>query len=213
LCLAACAFSASAGNFSFSSSFNQDDNHALFLLTLAAPANVTLFTTSYYNNGGLPGFAPVLSIFGTNNIFPDPNDPALIGFNDGPEGGPCGIRLVNPHTGFCSDAVVDSLTGLNPIGTLAAGTYYVYLTEQENIPNSPDLAASFSEAGQGNFTGLPGNPGPFVDPNNSNITDSGNWGVQFNNVDNAVFVIPEPATMFPFLAGAGLIAAFRRRRS
>jgi hypothetical protein len=117
-------------------------------------------------------------------------------------------------TGLCLDALLgyDSVLGTNPLGTLPAGTYLVVLTEQSNTPNGPDLDSGFSEDGQGNFTAVPGvNNGPFVDPGNPDVTDTGSFALQVENVASAT-AVPEPATLLSVAAGALLVACLRRRR-
>ena len=170
-----------------------------------SPAVVTIATTSYATGG----FAPVLSIFGQPLL--GPGDPSLIDFNAGPGGGPCGIRGTNVTTGLCLDAVLGNDGVSNSLGTLSAGQYLVFLTEQDNTPNGPDLAGGFNRDGQGNFTAVPGvNPGPFVDPSNPNITDTGSYAVSFQNVDNVVQT-PEPASTLLLFGGLAAITAIGKR--
>ena len=198
---------ASADTFNFNGSFTQDDNQASFLMILNSPQVVTIETTSYASGG----FAPVLSIFGDPSF--GPGDPGLLGTNSG--GSPCGVRSTNATTGLCLDALLgfDSVLSTDPLGTLAAGSYLVVLTEQDNTPNGPDLNSGFALDGQGNFTAIPGvNNGPFVDPSNPNNTDTGNFALQFQNVDS-VTAVPEPSTFLLFLTGVGVCAAIRRRRT
>jgi hypothetical protein len=198
---------ASATTFNFSGTFTQDDEHATFVMTLASPGAVTIATTSYANGG----FAPVLSIFGAPLFAP--GDPSLLGSNSG--GSPCGIRAASATTGLCLDALLgyDSVLSTNPLGSLPAGTYLVVLTEQSNTPNGPDLASGFDFDGQGNFTAVPGvNNGPFVDPSNPSITDTGNWALQFQNVSGANSV-PEPSTFVAILMGFGILVTMRSRRA
>jgi hypothetical protein len=200
---------AAAGTFTFNGSFFQDDNQASFNIVLNSPGTVTITTSSYASGG----FAPVLSIFGAPYF--GAGDPSLLGTNSG--GAPCGVRPTNPDTGLCLDALLgyDSILTTNPLGTLAAGTYMVILTEQDNTPNGPDLASGFNRDGQGNFTAVPDvNDGPFVDPGNPNISDSGNWAVGFQNVDSAAQLgLPEPSTVLSLLGGLVILAGIRRRRT
>jgi hypothetical protein len=188
-------------NFNFSGTFSQDDNQAAFEITLLSPQVITIFTTSYASGG----FAPVLSLFGP----PASGDPNLFAYNDG--GSPCGTRATNPTTGVCLDALLgyDSVLSTNPLGTLAAGTYLLVLTEQLNTPNGPDLNSGFAFDGAGNFTAIPGlNDGPFVDPANSLINDTGNWALQINNVDAAV-ALPELSTLSMMFGALALLAGIR----
>ncbi len=190
--------------------FTADDDEVIFDITLSSPGTITIETTSYADGG----FAPVLSIFGAPNFAP--GDPSLLGYNDGPDGGPCGSRATNPTTGACLDALLgyDPDTSSNPLGTLAAGSYLVVLTEQENVPNGPDLDSGFDLQGTGNFTAIPGvNNGPFVDPTNPTITDTGDWTVEFEGVSSAEIAgTPEPATLLPMCAVLGFLGFMRLRR-
>jgi len=190
----------------FSGIFSADDDQAAFLFSLNSPAVVTIVTSSY----AAGGFAPVLSVFGPPAF--GPGDPSLIGTNSG--GQPCGVRSVNPTTGVCLDALLgfDSVLNSNQLGTLSAGSYLVILTQQANTPNGPDLASGFAFDGQPNFTAIPGvNDGPFVDPTNPNITDTGNWSVTFENVDSVdPLSAPEPSSLV-LLAG-GLAVMLRQAR-
>jgi hypothetical protein len=192
--------------FDFSGTFSEDDDQASFVITLLSPQTVTILTTSYANGG----FAPVLSIFGP----PADGDPNLLGFNDGPGGGPCGSRSINLTTGVCLDALLgfDPVTSSNPLGILGAGSYLLVLTEQENLPNGPDLNSGFDMDGLGNFTAVPGvNDGPFVDPTNPNLTDTGNWALQVENVDSAAS-LPEPSTLPLVFVGLGIGVVVRHWR-
>lgn len=192
-----------AGTFTFNGVFTQDDQRASFAVILNSPQQVTLLTTQYANGG----FAPVLSIFEAGPF--GPGDPSLLATNSG--GAPCGVRALNPATGLCLDALLgfDPVLGTDPLGTLAAGTYLVVLTEQDNVPNGPDLASGFSRDGQGNFTAVPGvNNGPFVDPSNPNITDGPGFGLTVQNVSNAV-AAPEPGTLWSCLGCLGVLALRR----
>jgi len=201
---------ASAGTtFIFNGIFTQDDQQAAYTIVLNTPQVVTIETTSYANGG----FAPVLSLFG-DPLF-GPGDPSLRGTNSG--GTPCGVRATNVATGACLDALLgfDSVLGTNTLGILEAGTYLLIVTEQDNTPVSPDLAAGFTRDGQGNFTAIPGlNNGPFVDPGNPTHDDTGSFQLQANNVDFAAPAnLPEPSTMLSLFGGLGILAGMRRRRT
>jgi hypothetical protein len=206
--LACGVHAACASTFSFNGVFGADDQQASFNLVLNSPGAITIQTTSYATGG----FAPILSIFGVPDL--GPGDPMLLGDDTGGVFPTCGIRGISVATGACLDAVLglDSILNQNPLGTLAAGTYLVVLTEQSNTPVGTDLASGFTEDGQDNFTAVPGiNNGPFVDPANWSITDSPNWAVTFQNVDYASQT-PEPSTLLSILAGFGVLARLSRRQ-
>jgi len=195
----------SFASFIFSGSFAQDDNMAEYQFTISSISTVTLQSFSYAGNGStVPagGFAPVLSVFGT---IPSA-DPTLLGFDDGGTApSACGTRLVDPVSNACLDADL-VLTSLSP------GTYLVVLTENDNTPNSPDLAAGFNEQGNGNFTGT--NQGlsgeSFLDPFGNQRTP--NFYFTISGADSAN-TIPEPSAVSLFIAGLGIWAVKRKMRA
>jgi hypothetical protein len=177
---------ASANTFNFSGVFSSDDEQAAFNVVLNSPATITLQSTSAA--GG--GFPTVLSLFGPVLD----NNPPLLAFSDTPTSG---------------DAV------LGPFGLLAAGTYLVVLTEQDNTPtggsNLLDPNLWVDPPSTGNFTACCGNPGPFVNPDNVTQNFTGSWAVTFTSVD-AASEVPEPATMLSLLLGLGIVAGKIRRK-
>jgi hypothetical protein len=184
-------------SFTFSGSFNQDDNMPEFQFTISAISTVSLESFSYGGDGSTVspgGFAPVLSVFGVGGSGPL----TLLGFDDGgvaPAG--CGSRLIDPATHLCFDADL-MLPSLNP------GTYLVVLTENDNTPNGPDFAGGFNEQGNGNFTG-----GPFLDPFGNQRTP--NFDFTISGADSAAS-LPEPSTVSLLIAGLGLLAFKRKMR-
>jgi hypothetical protein len=118
----------------------------------------------------------------------------LLVFDDGgvaPSG--CGLRNVDPATGFCLDAYINLV--------LQAGTYTAVLTEFDNTPNGPTLEDGFVEQGGGNFTG-----GPFLLNAGSGFQRTGNWDLDISST-------PEPQPTELLVAGLfvlGLVRAWRK---
>jgi hypothetical protein len=182
--------SATAGSFSFTGNFNQDDDVKFFTFSIANPGTTTLQTLSFFggvNAAGTTitsgGFVPFLHLY----------DSAGTDF-----GG------IEPSTG---DAVYTTVL-------TSAGSYIVALTENDNkafgaLPGGMLDPNQFDHFGQGNFTGPEFNPpstGPFFAPDGSQRTSA--WALDIKLVDSAqaVGAVPEPGTRA--LAAAGL-AAFR----
>jgi len=182
-------------------SFTADDDVVSFNFSLGAPDVVTMQTWSFAGGTNIVGsllppggFAPVLSLFdatGAQN---------LIAFDAGgvaPSG--CGVRNIDPSTGFCLDAYLNLSLGI--------GSYIVTLTQFDNLPNGPALPNGFFEAGNGNFTG-----GPFFLNAGAGFQRNGNWAVDISTP--LVTVTPEPATavlVFTVLAALALAHRIRRR--
>jgi hypothetical protein len=189
---------AEASSFSFTGTFQQDDNVQLFDFGLAASTAVTLETWSY--GGGTDalgqmissgGFYTVLSLYSGAGNFIDSN------FASGTP--PCAGGNVDPVSGLCGDAFLTD--------TLSAGTYVVALTEYPNLPNGSKLSDGFVESGQGNFTGpqFCGVTGAFFDPNCNQRT--GNFELDIVGPSSAS-AVPEPANLFVTgLSLFGLISA------
>jgi hypothetical protein len=186
----------SFASFTFSGSFNEDDNMLEYQFTIGAISTVTLESFSYAGDGGSVapgGFAPVLSVFGTGSSGPL----TLLGFDEGGAApGGCSARLIDPASHLCLDAYLP-LPALNP------GTYLVVLTENDNTPNSPNFAAGFNEQGNGNFTG-----GPFIDPFGNQRT--ANFDFTISGADSAT-ALPEPSSVSLLIAGLWLLAIKRKK--
>jgi len=196
-----------AASLSYTGNFAQDDDLLTLNFDLASPATVTLRTWSFaggVNGAGqaIPagGFAPVLSLFdalGTQDLLATDHD-----------GGPgvCRPRAPDPASGFCWDAYLNL--------SLAAGSYLLALTEDDNTPNGPTFPDGFLRAGQGNFTGDEfGGP-----PGSSLILADGSqrtsfWAVDLSGVDAPSDPLPEPSTGILMLLGAALLSFWCRRRS
>ncbi|MGA3040008.1 MAG: DVUA0089 family protein [Bryobacteraceae bacterium] len=187
---------------SFTGNFNDDDNEQIFTLVTAQPTTLTALTWSYaggVNATGMDipegGFDPVLSLFMASN--------GLLLAED--NNGGCGLVAEDSVTHQCWDAYLAE--------PLAAGSYTLVLTENDNLPYGPYLASGFSKTGQGDFTGseFTGHAGAFYDETGDERTSL--WAVDLGGV----VVTPEPR--FPGLAlavGLGLwlcARGFRRRRA
>ena len=183
---------------SFTGVFLQDDEEATFSFTVAAPANVLFQTYGYAggtNGNGTAispgGFDPVLSLFDSAGT--------LIAFNDDNP-----VAPVDPVTGVGLDSLISII--------LTTGSYTLVLTQSDNYPIGPDLAAGFTRTGQGNFTGpaFTGSPGSFWDftPAQRN----GAWALDIDGDGVAVPGVPEPGTFGTLSFGLGGLLFFLNRR-
>jgi hypothetical protein len=195
---------AMADLFSFTGTFDTDDQVQLFNFTVDTTTEVMFQTWGY---GG-----------GTNaanqTIQPDGFESLLDWF--GPDGSyinnssSCGAG--NSFQGACLDAYGDV--------TLDPGTYTLALTQEGNSANCAagfpgDLDCGFSEQGQGAYT-----PGATGDPDCTGFCGSlgtqenGNWAVDISGADSASAVSssPEPVTMLLGACGLALIGLAKLRR-
>lgn len=172
-----------AGPVTFSGNFGLDEDVVLIPFTVSTLSVITMQTTSFAN--GSTGFEPVLTLFdSTGNLL-------LQDATGGTVPGSCGLRAIDPTSGYCLDAFIQS--------PLNAGSYTLALSEWDNIPGGPTLADGFPQTGNGNFTGpeFLGSPGSFILFNGSQRTNA--WALQIDGLG-----VPEPATAG--LAGAALLA-------
>lgn len=204
IALALCAAAvSSAANFTFSGQFTRDDQVALFSLQVGAPSNVTVQTLSFaggINALGDPvpngGFAPVLSVFNPAGL--------LIGSDFGGGGGPCGLRAIDPVSGFCWDAYLSLF--------LSPGTYTLALSQDDNLPLGPFLSDGFTRQGEGNFTGpnFLGTAGSFILI--SGQQRSSRFDLDVLNVRQAEPIgVPEPGTWITLFGLAALLSIGKRK--
>lgn len=212
---AACALGlaapAAAADFSFTGTFNQDDDVQLFNFTVGASSDITLRTWSYaggVNAAGQTiargGFDPILALFDSAG--------GIVGQND--DGG-CS-RVATDISGQCWDTFFTA--------TLAAGAYTVSVMQFNNIAIGPNLSNGFLRAGQGNFTPTfpfctAASQPAFEDISGTAACGRTNaWAFDILNVEQAAIsgggAIPEPSTWAMLLAGFGAVGyALRRRKA
>jgi hypothetical protein len=185
--------SANTGN------FGCDSDEEVFNFSLDSLSQIQLYTTSWVTGG----FAPILTLFDSAG-----NE---ITYNaGGQEPNACGPRGTSPgtfsdYTQTCLDAF------LNP--TLAAGSYTLVLTEQDNlakgsyVANEAGYDTNYTKYGELAFTGYEWDqPGQtFLSPNNGDPLTSA-WAVDLVNP------APEPVTGLMGLSGISLILMSVRRR-
>src|SRR5215831_7915985 len=181
-------------------SFTADDDQVFFNFSLLAPTTVTMQTWSFAGGTNATGqviapggFFPVLSLFDATG-----SQPLLASDTGGTAPSNCGVRNIDPVTGFCLDSYLSL--------SLAAGSYSLYLTQFDNLPIGPDLSNGFLQQGNGNFTG-----GPFFLNAGTGFQRTGNWAVDITTA--AAPAVPEPSTAAVTIFGLSiftLISALRR---
>ena len=200
------AANAQSANFSFSGTFNRDDNVQLFGFGLGTAGTVSIRTFAY--NGGTNsagtvisagGFDPTVSLFNLSTG-------ALLGFNDD---GSVPPLTINPVTGFAGDSLLTL--------SLAAGNYRVALTEFDNVPNG-NFSAGFFEQGKGNFTpsltGCPATAFCAVSLNAPGFSvRNGNWALDIIGATGTFALTPEPASLLLFAFGLAGLGFLRKRKT
>jgi hypothetical protein len=204
---------ATAGNFSFTGIFTQDDQLELFQFT-APSASLVVRTWGYAGgtnaNGQLilpGGFDPILSVFdATGGLL---SSSVLVDTNNNGAG-----VDADPTTGNAYDSLL-ALNSLSP-----GGTYVLVLSQNDNIPNNSTYGDGFSQTGAGNFTAgefgcggsAPFCESPFVPQRN------GNWAVDISGVRDAVDITnnggaatPEPSSMLLLCTALTSLVLLRRR--
>ena len=196
---------ASASSFSYTGSFNTDDQIQEFLFSLSATSTVTAVTYSYAGgtnqaNAKIPegGFDPWLAIF-------DSTGTLIASVDDGT----CGQVGADSVTGACFDSYISQ--------SLAAGNYTLVLSQSDNSPFGGTLSAGYTRTGQPDFTSMFGcSNGEFCDINSDNRTP--NWAVDIDNVASSSLpgvgggaTVPEPATFLLLGGGFAGILLLRRR--
>jgi hypothetical protein len=204
---------ASAGNYSFTGIFTQDDQLELFQFT-APSASLVVQTWGYAGgtnaNGQLilpGGFDPILSVFdATGGLV---SSSVLLGSNNDDPG-----AATDPTTGYASDSLL-ALSSLNP-----GGTYVLVLSQNDNSPMGTTYGDGFSQTGMGNFTAAEfgcGGSAPFCQSPFFPQRD-GNWAVDISGVDSATDItnngggaVPEPGSMLLLATGLTSLMLLRRR--
>jgi hypothetical protein len=230
---------AHATNISFTGTFTHDTDLQYFTFTLANPtAGVALRTWSYAGGTNAAGqviadggFEPYLNLYMADGTQMNPgwSGPCTVPTT----GNPVADLLPDPTSGACADVYYPTTQSF-PGGIWAPGTYTVVLSSFANpgIGNLPD--GFFANAVLGlpspsNFTCQVGSPGyqgnpptipvdqPFCDAWLNNTQRTGNWALDFYNVDSASALgVPEPGSLplmlsgMLVLLGAGLQTARRR---
>lgn len=230
---------AQATNISFTGSFTHDTDLQFFTFTLAHPTTgVALRTWSYAggtNAAGLAipagGFEPYLNLYMSDGTQMNPgfSGPCTIP----PTGNPIADLMPDPVSGACADVYYPTTRSF-PAGTWMPGTYTVVLSTFANpgvgnlsdgffanvvlgLPNPSNFTCQVGPTGyQGNPPTVPVDQ-PFCDEWLNNTQRTGNWALDFYNVDSVSAVgVPEPSSLplmlsgLLVLGGAGWWTARRR---
>lgn len=206
---------ATPSDFSFTGTFNRDDNVQLFNFVAGGSSSVILRTWSYAGGTNAAGdviarggFDPILALFDSAGNYIDQND----------DGG-CSLVAADAVTGKCWDTYFSA--------ALVAGHYTVAIMQYDNFAGS-SLSDLFARQGQGNFTFTEGwcrgdnapDATAFCDV--SDVTGGArdnHWAFDILGVEGAdqvppVIGVPEPSSLGLLGLGAllcGLIAWHRRR--
>jgi hypothetical protein len=205
---------ATAGNFSFTGIFTQDDQLELFQFT-APSASLVVQTWGYAGgtnaNGQViaaGGFDPILSVFdATGGLLPSS---LLVDTNNDGAG-----VATDPTTGNAFDSLL-ALNALSP-----GGTYVLVLSQSDNLAIGPTYGDGFSQTGAGNFTAGEFGCGGTAFCDATPAQRNGSWAVDIAGVRDAVDITnnggggataPEPSSMLMLCTSLTSLALFRRRR-
>jgi PEP-CTERM motif len=192
-----------AADFSFSGTFNRDDDVQLFSFSVDVDSSVTMRSWGYaggVNAAGQAiargGFDTIMALFDGSGMLIDSND-------DGSD-----AVAMDAGTGRNWDAFLQS--------TLAPGDYRVSLMQFDNFASGPSLADGFVRDGTGNYTAGFGCGSPaFCDISGETPFDQrdNHWAFDILNVNHAAAnAVPEPGTYAMLLIGLVLLGFVSHRR-
>lgn len=184
--------------------FVSDDHVELFNFTLNSAGPVTIESFGYGGSvaNSIPagGFAAYAALFVLQaGVYVES------GFSDG--SGDCPPGNLDPVSGSCADPLIS--------GTLPAGSYFLALSVQDNVPVDGFLADGYTQTGNPGFTcAEAGLTGQFCDVTDALFrvrTDA--WALAFTGVSSVTdTTVPEPGSGWLVVWGA-LAAVVMLRRS
>lgn len=186
---------AQAASFTLTGSFTQDDQVALFTLTLDSADTLNVRSLGYAGGTDTNGVQRLAGGFDTMAFLYNAGGTLIAQSDDG-----VGVAT-DPVTGLAADAAFSI--------ALPAGQYTLALTQYDNFALGA-LSAGFSQAGTGNFT-----PGMSPTCTASSFCDwsgasrTGQWALAITGVS----AVPEPGSFALMLGGAIGLLALRRRRA
>lgn len=193
--------SAHAVDLTFQGNFRQDNDVLTFAFSLAAPSEITVFSSSWLSGNPPFGFDPILTITDSDGVILDSQD----------DGGNAGSTLVN---GVSFDhGVWDSYYTV----ALGAGDYRAIVAQFDNFPVDGvggNVSSGFERDGEPNFT-FAGNFGGATQPLFNGVWDTNDprtsfWRFHLLNVTTAS-IVPAPGALALFGLGIVALGAVRRR--
>ncbi len=165
--------------------------------TVSSPSDITIYTTSYGGGKNLDGTTASAGGF----------QPNLTLYNN------TGFVAANQSPSFSPVGKTDTSTGLNLDGYLqdnnaAAGTYYVTLTDWNNMMSITSTGLNLSQAAYQQFTGAGGTSFQDVGGN----TRNGNYDLNISVMPLNGSSVPEPATFLLVIPVLAALALSRRKR-
>jgi hypothetical protein len=192
---------------SYTGTFLNDNDKAVMPFTLTTAGSVAWQTWSF--GGGVNGvgdaiaaggFTPMIWLFGNDGSDPDAH---LVLASPG---GPCGAGAADGVTGYCWDVSGSTV--------LAAGSYWMVLTQEGNGLNGTTLSSGFSKDDAANFNYTAsdfGGTGLFVLNDGSGRNRDGHWALDILGF-NVITPVPLPATLWLLIPGL-MLGRFTRSRA